>query len=235
VTVDEVLKAVNIALGAAQVSTCPLADANGDGAVTVNEIVQAVNNALYNCGTGGAGGAAGSSGGCSVGLPVLAVGSTLGGPGATVTVPVSMSNSGNAAAAVQLDVLFTTSVLSLPNPSAACAKPQVINTDTGQLEDDPRLAQHALRTAQPAAGRLRLLVVDLNGASDLLTDGALATCTFRLSTTALAGSYPLSPANVAASDAAGNALSTSGTAGAIVVPTPGPAPTPTPTPPTGCG
>jgi hypothetical protein len=233
VTVDEVLKAVNIALGAAQVSTCPLADANGDGVVTVNEIVLAVNNALYNCGSGGTGGAAG--GGCSVGLPVLAVGSTLGSPGTTVTVPVSMSNSGNAAAAVQLDVLFNTSVLSLPNPSAACAKPQVINTDTGQLEDDPRLAQHALRTAQPAAGRLRLLVVDLNGASDLLTDGALATCTFRVGTSAAAGSYSLSPANVAASDAAGNALSTSGTAGAIVVPTPGPAPTATPTPATGCG
>jgi hypothetical protein len=231
VTVDEILKAVNIALGAALVTTCPLADANGDGAVTVNEIVLAVNNALNNCGSGGTGGAA--SGGCSVGLPVLAVGSTLGSPGATVTVPVSMSNSGGAAAAVQLDVLFNTSVLSLPNPSAACAKPQVTNPDTGQLQVDPRLAYHDLLTAQPAAGRLRLLVVDRTGATDLLTDGPLATCTFRLSTTAPAGSYLLSPANVAASDAAGNALSTSGTAGAIVVPTPGP--TATPTPPTGCG
>jgi subtilase family serine protease len=49
VTVDEVLTAVNIALGAEPVSQCPGLDANGDGIVTVDELLQAVDNALNGC------------------------------------------------------------------------------------------------------------------------------------------------------------------------------------------
>jgi hypothetical protein len=40
---------VNSALGNAQLSTCPMGNANGSGDITVNEIVQAVNNALNRC------------------------------------------------------------------------------------------------------------------------------------------------------------------------------------------
>ena len=40
---------VNIALGEADVSSCPLADANHDGQVTIAEILTAVNNALSQC------------------------------------------------------------------------------------------------------------------------------------------------------------------------------------------
>jgi hypothetical protein len=40
---------VNLALGVAPLSTCPVFDANGDGEVTVNEILQAVNSALNGC------------------------------------------------------------------------------------------------------------------------------------------------------------------------------------------
>ncbi len=49
VTVDELVKGVNIALGSADLSTCPVLDANGDGAVTIDELVKAVNNALNGC------------------------------------------------------------------------------------------------------------------------------------------------------------------------------------------
>jgi hypothetical protein len=49
VTVDEVVRGVNIALGTATVSICPAADSDGDGQVLVNEIVKAVNNALTGC------------------------------------------------------------------------------------------------------------------------------------------------------------------------------------------
>lgn len=49
VTVEEIVRAVNIALGISFLSTCPEADASGDGAVTVDEIVQAVNNGLNGC------------------------------------------------------------------------------------------------------------------------------------------------------------------------------------------
>jgi len=41
---------VNIALGSAPVSSCSPGDTNGDGEITVNEIIQAVNRALTGCG-----------------------------------------------------------------------------------------------------------------------------------------------------------------------------------------
>ena len=48
-TVDELIKGVNIALGTTSVDTCPSFDANGDGAVTINELIAAVNHALNGC------------------------------------------------------------------------------------------------------------------------------------------------------------------------------------------
>jgi hypothetical protein len=49
VTVDEIVKMVNIALGTLNPSECPAGDRDGSGTVTVDEIVQAVNNALGGC------------------------------------------------------------------------------------------------------------------------------------------------------------------------------------------
>lgn len=51
VTVDEIVKAVNIALGTAQLNTCTAADTNADQEVTVEEIVGGVNRALSGCPT----------------------------------------------------------------------------------------------------------------------------------------------------------------------------------------
>lgn len=49
VTVNELIKGVNIALGNAELDTCPSFDTNGDLEVTINEIIQAVNAALTGC------------------------------------------------------------------------------------------------------------------------------------------------------------------------------------------
>jgi hypothetical protein len=49
VTVDELIKGVNIALGTTSVDACSSFDANGDGAVTINELIAAVNRALNGC------------------------------------------------------------------------------------------------------------------------------------------------------------------------------------------
>jgi hypothetical protein len=43
---------VNVALGTAPVSACVAGDPNHDGAITIDEIVRAVNNALNGCGGG---------------------------------------------------------------------------------------------------------------------------------------------------------------------------------------
>ena len=49
VTVDELLKGVNIALDSAEPSSCGAFDTNADGRVTVDEIIAAVNAALSGC------------------------------------------------------------------------------------------------------------------------------------------------------------------------------------------
>ncbi len=50
VTVDELVKGVNIALGLAPLADCRSFDSSGDGKVTVDELVKGVNNALCGCG-----------------------------------------------------------------------------------------------------------------------------------------------------------------------------------------
>jgi subtilase family serine protease len=49
VTVDEILTAVNVALGVEPLSACAIADINGDGAVTIDELLQAVDHTLGGC------------------------------------------------------------------------------------------------------------------------------------------------------------------------------------------
>jgi hypothetical protein len=49
VTVDEILRGVNVALGAATIAACVVADGDGDGQVTIDELIGAVNAALSGC------------------------------------------------------------------------------------------------------------------------------------------------------------------------------------------
>ena len=48
-TVDEPIKGVNIALGTTSIDACSSFDTNGDGAVTINELIASVNRALTGC------------------------------------------------------------------------------------------------------------------------------------------------------------------------------------------
>jgi hypothetical protein len=49
VSIDELIRGVNIALGTATVPQCQRFDTNGDGQVNVNELIQGVNAALFGC------------------------------------------------------------------------------------------------------------------------------------------------------------------------------------------
>src|SRR5215468_4572010 len=55
VSIDDLIRAVNIALGSAPVSSCEPADRNGDGAVTIEELIAGVQHALDGCALGPAG------------------------------------------------------------------------------------------------------------------------------------------------------------------------------------
>lgn len=49
VTVDELITAINIALGELSIEQCPAADVDTDGQVTIGELIAAVNAALEGC------------------------------------------------------------------------------------------------------------------------------------------------------------------------------------------
>jgi subtilase family serine protease len=49
ITVDELLTAVDIALGAAPISQCQSVDADGDGKVSIDEVIKATTRALNGC------------------------------------------------------------------------------------------------------------------------------------------------------------------------------------------
>src|SRR6185369_5062215 len=49
VFINELVVGVTIALGQANVATCPAMDGNDDGAVRIDELVTAVRNALSDC------------------------------------------------------------------------------------------------------------------------------------------------------------------------------------------
>jgi len=49
VTVEELTQMVNVAIGATPVSDCRSGDADHDDAITIEEILTAVNNALSSC------------------------------------------------------------------------------------------------------------------------------------------------------------------------------------------
>jgi hypothetical protein len=49
VAINELVRAVTIALGSTAVAECTVADANGDGSVTIAELIGAVNTALGGC------------------------------------------------------------------------------------------------------------------------------------------------------------------------------------------
>jgi hypothetical protein len=49
VTVDDLVKGVNVALGTVELEVCPALDASGDGEVSIDELIQAVARALDGC------------------------------------------------------------------------------------------------------------------------------------------------------------------------------------------
>jgi hypothetical protein len=49
VTVDDLVRVINIALGQAVLSSCDRADVNRDGLITIDELLKSVNAALNGC------------------------------------------------------------------------------------------------------------------------------------------------------------------------------------------
>jgi hypothetical protein len=49
VTVAELIRSLNVALGRAPLSACPASDGNGDSAVSIGDLVNGVSGAVTGC------------------------------------------------------------------------------------------------------------------------------------------------------------------------------------------
>jgi hypothetical protein len=49
IAINELILGVNISLGLQPIDACPAFDPDGSGTVTINELIQAVNNSLNGC------------------------------------------------------------------------------------------------------------------------------------------------------------------------------------------
>jgi hypothetical protein len=50
VALSEMVRGVNVALGSTDIAQCPAADADGDGSVSIDELVDGVANVMSGCG-----------------------------------------------------------------------------------------------------------------------------------------------------------------------------------------
>ncbi|MBI1817014.1 MAG: thrombospondin type 3 repeat-containing protein [Deltaproteobacteria bacterium] len=218
VDVDEVIRVRSIAVDgglSVPLSSCVVADANNDGVVTVEELVQTVNNALLGGSTGcpyrvrpsGLSGASHFAQATSSSTLSVQLGSGSASRGGSLTIPVSLTGGNGATSAAQVDLLFDAAAFSSPTCIIAA---RLASTHS---------AARGLPSVPPApAGmtRLRVLVADMNNSSTF-SDGDIATCTFQINASAPPGVYSLAGEGQVVSDALGNALPSTVTNGSIIV------------------
>jgi len=211
-------------------TTCPAGDFNGDGAITGDEVCQAVTNLGSGCPAGGLDPPTG------IEIRSLDIGSATGAPGDSVTIPISLSIPGDTnpadgdVATAQLDLIFDTTVLDIPDPASACTvDPRVQATDA--------TFTFLPQTPNTPAGmaRLRLFVGNLDFCKTgaildvtAFSQGPLLSCTFRIDPSAPAGTSPLTALRLNVGDPLGYTFGTASTSGSVTVLLP-PAGTSTPT------
>jgi hypothetical protein len=125
-----------------------------------------------------------------------------------VLLPVTIAGASGPLGGAQLDILYPTAALSVPDPETACdlasGHPGSVVTAAPSSPPPP-----------PGKQRLRVLVFDLQGGS--FGNGELVRCRFTVKGTAQSGAYAVSGDGSAVSDPAGNALSSQVSGGTAIV------------------
>jgi hypothetical protein len=213
-----------------QLSDCAAGDFNGDGEITGTEVCSAVTNLGLGCPGEGQPLTVGQD--RSGDIRSLDVGSASGNPGDNVTIAVNLGGGGDVATA-QLDLLFDTAVLEIPNPETACAVDSRLTATDAAFTFLPQTPD-----TPGGKARLRLFVGDMNLCKDGLSfpvgafdQGQLLSCTFKISSTAPAGDSALTAERLNVGDPIGNEFGSTSTAGKVTVFSVG-TPTATGTPPT---
>lgn len=206
VSVNELVFGVNNVLDRVDPPCDNCFDADHSGIIMVNDLVAAVNNSLHGCPTAPtptpAGGGTGQ-GGLEI---AVSVGSASGLPGASVSVPISVAGGWGFIAAVQVDLVYSASVV---DPYFHCEP-------SSRLGGGQSVAA-SLIPAPAGNRRLRVSLVPSFSAIATFTDGEVAVCTFDLSETAPPGGSTIQVQQPGSSDPWGNAFTTSATGGSICV------------------
>jgi hypothetical protein len=254
VTVDELIKGVNIALGTAGIELCPSFDTNESESVTVEELIKGVNNALSGCKQPGSTPTRTVSHGPSSTAtrsqtptasatatltrtrtgtatrsvtprpPVLHVSTTTGQAGNEVEFVATLETNGNVVAGTQNDLAFDS--LRIPVVARLDGDPDC--TVNAGLGADSLFGFQPPGCSGVACSGIRALVF---GSPVAIPDGAeLYRCTVRIAADAPAATYPLTVSGVVMSNPDGIGFpGASGTNGAVIV-SAGVAGTPTPMP-----
>lgn len=116
------------------------------------------------------------------------------------TVPVALTNSKASIAALQFDLLYNKSALAVSasagGPATAAGKTVYVNTNL--------------------AGGQRVIIAGLN--RTLIGNGSVVSLAVQFAASAASGSYPLTIANIVATDASGNRISLQGASGSVATP-----------------
>jgi len=219
VFINELIVGINMLLGSASIAACPAGDIDGDGGITVDELVAAAGNANFGCGTHPTGPAA-------TGPVRIELGIVGGSAGATVTFDARLRTMGETVAGVQTDITFSASapIAVRSNGRPDCTANPAINKGGTSYAFQPPGCTFGVDCTG-----IRSVVFALDNFAPIPDGSVLYTCSVWVSSSAADGTYPLMTSNVGASAPGGRPIPAFGIDGAVVVGIVG-TPTLTPTP-----
>lgn len=201
----EWLSGVDIALGTAPINSCAAADSNGDGRVDIAELIAATHAALGQCGLPGVPHA-------PAGVVSIDLGVATGTAGGVASFDARLDSGGLGVAGTQNDIVFDPLTPIRDNGSG---RPDcTANPATGKSVFSAFLPPGC--TVGSSCTGARVLMLSLSNVSPI-PDGIIYSCRVQIAASAPAGTYPLANSNLGSSDPIGQALTTVGADGAVVV------------------
>jgi hypothetical protein len=195
---------ITVALGTSSVESCPRLDADGDGVLDLDELLEALK-----LGSGASPGLSPRA----AGIVSIDLGTASGPPGSQVTFDVALDDGGEEVVATQNDITFDPLT---PIASQGGVPDCTANPATGK---DAFTAFHPIGcTPGVDCTRARVIVISLSNL-DPVPNGVLYSCNVNIDPSTAPGTYPLLNTDVESADSMG-LHTTVGSDGAIVVTAP---------------
>lgn len=220
ITINELIRGINILINGSGLAACPVADLNGDGLVLVDESIAATGNAYDGCGSH-------PSGPPGINAVEVELGVVSGTAGTQVSVDATLHTNGESVAGTQNDIGFDASTPVAANFMGRpdCAPNPAIDKTATVFAFLPNGCSPGLDCTG-----VRALVTSLANFDPIPDGSILYTCTIDISPFAADGLHPLIASFVRASTPGGQPIPAFGTDGGVITSGGMMPPTPTPTP-----